>query len=162
MNEGVQIILERMKTNPEEFVPEYQHGTTKWGNIITQYNEYLTTEESEAINKAYKDTVHKVMRERFTSKVMEELIDPKPEPYQTSAYTLNATAGTNTPTWATNTGQVTLPNGSITLGKTTLEESKLQELLLMKREVEAQKMELAAQKERSKAITIFGKLFNYS
>lgn len=77
MNKGVEILLERMKSNPDEFVPEIQYGASKWSRIINTYSEYLTEEENKAITEGYKETVKKVMQERFTAKVMEELLDPK-------------------------------------------------------------------------------------
>lgn len=158
MNEGVQILLERMKTHPEEFVPETQYSATKWGNIIGQYNEYLTTEESEAIQKAYKATVHQVMRERFTSKVMEELIDPKSEespreigvmPLRNTQTNYTLQAGQHSPTWA-NTGNVTLNANSMTLGKTELDEETLKHMKEHLKAINA--------KERE---TIVGQLHNY-
>lgn len=66
-----------MKSNPDEFVPEIQYGTSKWAGIINAYSQYLTEEENKAINEAYLETTKKVMQERFTAKVMEELLDPK-------------------------------------------------------------------------------------
>lgn len=77
MNKGVEILLERMKSNPDEFVPEIQYGTSKWAGIINAYSQYLTEEENKAINEAYVETTKKVMQERFTAKVMEELLTPK-------------------------------------------------------------------------------------
>ena len=77
MNEGVQILLERMKTHPEEFTPEYDGGVTKWGNAIGQYRTYLTAEDSKALDDAWKETVVTAMRQKFTERVMEELVDPK-------------------------------------------------------------------------------------
>ena len=77
MNEGVQILIERMKTHPEEFVPEYDGGVTKWGNAIGQYRTYLTAEDNKALDDAWKETVVIAMQEKFTQRVMEELVDPK-------------------------------------------------------------------------------------
>lgn len=82
MNEGVQILLERMKTHPEEFTPEYDGGVTKWGNAIGQYRTYLTAEDNKALDDAWKQAVGEEMQRRFTQAVMEELIDPKSEKSQ--------------------------------------------------------------------------------
>lgn len=82
MNEGVQILIERMKTHPEEFVPEYDGGVTKWGNAIGQYRTYLTAEDNKALDDAWKETVVLAMQEKFTQRVMEELVDPKSEKRQ--------------------------------------------------------------------------------
>jgi len=77
MNEGVQILLERMKTHPEEFVPEYDGGVTKWGSVIGQYKTYLTKEDCKALDDAWKETVVTAMQDKFTQVVLEELVDPK-------------------------------------------------------------------------------------
>jgi hypothetical protein len=82
VNEGVQILLERMKTHPEEFTPEYDGGVTKWGNAIGQYRTYLTAEDNKALDDAWKQAVGEEMQRRFTQAVMEELIDPKSEKSQ--------------------------------------------------------------------------------
>ncbi len=77
MNEGVQILLERMKTHPEEFVPEYDGGVTKWSSVIGQYKTYLTKEDCKALDDAWKETVVTAMQNKFTQVVLEELVDPK-------------------------------------------------------------------------------------
>ena len=66
-----------MKTNPEEFVAEVQYGMTKWNNLLAEHRGYLDKEDLEAFDAAHKATVFKYMQQRFTEKVMEELIDPK-------------------------------------------------------------------------------------
>jgi hypothetical protein len=90
MNEGVQILLERMKTHPEEFTPEYDGGVTKWGNAIGQYRTYLTAEDNKALDDAWKQTVREEMQRRFTQAVMEELVDPKVEKEQWGDSVLDA------------------------------------------------------------------------
>lgn len=177
MNEGVKIILERMKTHPEEFVPAYEGGTTKWNNIIGRYHNFLTTEESEAITKAQKAVVHEVMRERFTSAVMEELLgaNEQPEEYvqpaivktqpayptgiqsATNAYTLNNVGATGS--WNSATTSSTLTSNSLTIGNTTLDESKLKQLLDLQVK-EAKLREQEAQKEEQRKLLV-GKLYNY-
>jgi len=77
MNEGVKILLERMKTHPEEFVPKYDGGVTKWGSVIGQYKTYLTKEDYKALDDAWKETVVTAMQDEFTQVVLEELVDPK-------------------------------------------------------------------------------------
>jgi hypothetical protein len=153
MNKGIEILLERMKSNPEEFVPEYEGGTTKWNSIMASYRGFLNKEELEVFDEAHKKMVFNHMQEKFTQVVMKELLDPKPlaNPYTVSP-SVTLSGGTTPAVWAntTSTGQVTLPNGSITLGKTTLQEQQLQQLLEMKLEVDKQKHQ-----------TIVGKLYNY-
>ena len=70
MNDGVKILLERMKTHPEEFVSEY--GSSKWGSLIVAYKEHLDPEDRQAITEGMKI----VLQQRFTERVMEELINP--------------------------------------------------------------------------------------
>jgi hypothetical protein len=77
MNEGVQILLERMKTHPEEFVAEAQYGVSKWSLAIQNFQEYLSKEDKEALDIAWKQTISEEMQRRFTQAVMEELVDPK-------------------------------------------------------------------------------------
>jgi hypothetical protein len=160
MNEGVAILLERMKTHPEEFVSRMQYGATKWGNLISQYNEYFTTEESEAISKAFKDTTYKVMRERFTAEVMGELIDPKeenaPYPYantaiNTAGMTLTVPNGGSATQWVNNgTGATTLSSNSLTLGSTSVNENDLKQI----------KAQIKAMQDEKQKMLV-GKLKNY-
>ena len=70
MNDGVALLLERMKTNPEEFVSE--HSSSKWGSLIVAYKEHLDPEDRQAITEGMKI----VLQQRFTERVMEELINP--------------------------------------------------------------------------------------
>ena len=79
MNEGVQILIERMKTHPEEFVAEAQYGVSKWSQAIQHFQEYLSKEDKGALDVAWKQTISEEMQRRFTQAVMEELIDPKSE-----------------------------------------------------------------------------------
>jgi hypothetical protein len=90
MNEGVQILLERMKTHPEEFTPEYDGGVTKWGNAIGQYRTYLTAEDNKALDDAWKQAVGEEMQRRFTQAVLLELVDPKVEKEQWGDSVLDA------------------------------------------------------------------------
>jgi C-terminal processing protease CtpA/Prc len=90
MNEGVQILLERMKTHPEEFVAEAQYGISKWGQAIQHLQEYLSKEDKEALDTAWKQTISDEMQRRFTQAVMEELVDPKVEKEQWGDSVLDA------------------------------------------------------------------------
>ena len=69
MNDGVAMLLERMKTNPEEF---FDFGS-KWAGVIGEHKDFLEAEDRQALT----DGLNKLMQQRFTEKVMEELIDPK-------------------------------------------------------------------------------------
>ena len=70
MNDGVALLLERMKTNPEEF---YSNVTGKWAHLIGTYRQYL----NEADLKALDDGIATLMQQRFAEEVMEELVEPK-------------------------------------------------------------------------------------
>ena len=70
MNDGVAMLLERMKTNPEEF---YSNVTGKWSHIINTYIMHLEKKDRDALNKG----LDKVMQQRFTEEVMQEFVEPK-------------------------------------------------------------------------------------
>jgi hypothetical protein len=72
MNDGVALLLERMKTHPEEFLGE-RDG--KWENLVYRFHQYLPPEDHET----FKKELNKLMQQRFTEQVMEELVDPKSE-----------------------------------------------------------------------------------
>lgn len=73
MNEGVLMILDRIKTNPEEFIG------TRWNPIIDQYLNVLTVDEAKAI----KDELRALRRSEFTRVVMQEILkESTPTPLQ--------------------------------------------------------------------------------
>lgn len=90
MNEGVQILLERMKTHPEEFVADMHQGSSKWGRAIQNLQEYLTKEDRQTLDTAWKQTVSEEMQRRFTQAVLLELVDPKVEKEQWGDSVLDA------------------------------------------------------------------------
>ena len=69
MNDGVKILLERMKTNPEEF----GGVRSKWNHVISEHIQFLEEEDRLAITNG----LDKIMQQRFTEEVMKELIDPE-------------------------------------------------------------------------------------
>lgn len=69
MNEGVKLLLERIKTHPEEFM---KGG--RWINILAEYNEYIPDEL-----KPLTDEARKLVANEFTKDVMRELLDNKQE-----------------------------------------------------------------------------------
>ena len=166
MNEGVQILIERVKTHPEEFVFEDDHPfkESKWRNIIQQYKDYLPKEDIEALQGA----INAVIQEKFTAKVMEELLDPKVEeqltlnPYSTSTGNVTLSGGTTQGLTLTSTGTgLTWANtatNTIQLGNQTLDEKTIEH---MKAHLEYMKMRDKAEQEK-KHKTLFGRLFNYS
>lgn len=68
MNDGVALLLERMKTNPEEFGVR----DAKWASVMNNYIMHLEKEDRDALNEG----MDKLMQQRFTEKVMQELIYP--------------------------------------------------------------------------------------
>ena len=71
MIEGIKILLERMKTHPEEFLENNDYvGSSKWGKLIQRYNTVLTKEEI----KAFNDALHELHRQQFTADVLESLL----------------------------------------------------------------------------------------
>ena len=72
-NAGVALLLERMKTNPEEFIGEAGFAYSKWGSLISAYREHLEEEDKAALT----DALCKLHQQKFTEKVLEELVDPK-------------------------------------------------------------------------------------
>lgn len=90
MNQGVQIILDRMDTNPEEF----EEGSySKWGDIVQAVHARVTSPEahkrnaplpflSDAEVKAMYDKLEDVRRENFTADVLRRLADAPREQIQ--------------------------------------------------------------------------------
>ena len=75
MNEGVKILLERMKTHPEEFIDGLGIRMSKWGSLIAQFREYLDETDINTLEEAYKP----LMQQHFTERVMTELLAPEEE-----------------------------------------------------------------------------------
>ncbi len=63
---GVEILLERMKTNPEEFV---EGGYSKWSKVMNDGWDIFTEEERTAL----KDAHNNAKREHFNGEVMRVL-----------------------------------------------------------------------------------------
>lgn len=77
MNAGLKILVERMKTNPEEFC----YGG-KWAEIIERYKQYFSTEEMRQITEAKRQ----MYMDEFAGVVMAKLAgSPVPEE-ETLAY----------------------------------------------------------------------------
>jgi hypothetical protein len=72
MNKGVEILLNRMDSNPEEFI-----GTgsrSKWRDYFTTYREYLNEEDVEA----FETKLNTLIQDKFTEVIMKELLEDKP------------------------------------------------------------------------------------
>lgn len=73
MNDGVKLLLERIKTHPEEFVMGSGglfNSHSRWQLLVSSYEGYLTSEDRDALRKA----MNEVMAEKFTEAVMKELM----------------------------------------------------------------------------------------
>ena len=144
MNEGVKILLERMKTNSEEFTTQ-----EKWGHLIQSHKMFLNGEDAKALD----DALNELMQQRFTEKVMKELLAPEDDSLGKPWYTTRAKgtplAGTTQGLYANGIG-----------GNATLIEAQ-------KYQMEQMKLHLDAHREAIKTTpikkhkTLFGKLFNY-
>ena len=164
MNEGVKILLERMKTNPEEFAigDGGFHTLSKWGRLIADYQTYLEPEDCEILKSA----INKLHQQTFTEKVMKELLAPEDDslgkPWYTKQGNITLSGGqtlasslTTSKPWVVGT-TLTANSNSLTLGTATLTDTKLHELLHMKAQLESERQ------KQKKHKTLFGKLFNYT
>jgi hypothetical protein len=114
MNQGVQILLDRMDTNPEEF----EEGSySKWGDIVQAVHARVSSPEahkknaplpflSDAEVKAMYDKLEDVRRENFTADVLRRLanvanLDVQEDLFDSRSYTMG-------------TGNVPLGGGALT------------------------------------------------
>lgn len=121
MIEGLKILLERMKTHPEEFFDDDNGyvGSSKWGRLIHKYNKVLTKEEI----KAYNDALHELHRQKFTADVLESLLI-EPVQLDPNTYTINSVGRDP---WGN-----ALPSGNVTLSKKPLLDIKEEQLTQLK------------------------------
>jgi hypothetical protein len=134
MNEGVKILLARMETNPEEFMTQ-----EKWGHLIQSHKMFLNEEDAKALD----DALNGLMQQRFTEKVMKELLAPEEDDSLGKPwYTAKGLSGTVSATPIPAISSITL--------------SRKEQINAMKVEVRKK----ATLKKEHK--TLFGKLFNYS
>jgi uncharacterized protein YeaO (DUF488 family) len=84
MIQGMEILLDRMKTHPEEFVQDFSGLPNKWDRLIDHYRHVLTNEEM----KAYNNAKHELERQKFTSNVLETLL-AEPVNIDPNTYTFN-------------------------------------------------------------------------
>jgi len=134
MNDGVKILLERMKTHPEEFVGVNGFAYSKWGSVLGSYKEFLEKEDQQALDEA----LNALLQQRFTEIILEELVDPKD-----GVSLKNMAHPRNTPSVGQTQGAYTA-NASGTITSWENREPLTQ-----------------TQKEQKSHKTIFGKLFNY-
>jgi hypothetical protein len=85
MNDGVKILLERMKTHPEEFYGSYN----RWTEVIERFEKFFNASERALINGALTN----IRRDEFTQIVMNEILrEPIPVEIDPSTFTIK-TAG---------------------------------------------------------------------
>jgi hypothetical protein len=82
MNDGVKILLDRMKTNPEEFYGEYN----KWTEVLSKFERFLNEDD---VARIYAE-IGKIRRDEFTRVVMQEILrEPTPVEIDPNTYTIN-------------------------------------------------------------------------
>ena len=77
MNEGVEILLRRMESNPDEFLEDHTSiiSRSKWMRLIDQYEKHLDKSDVEALEAG----MRKIQQNKFKETVLGELLDPKEE-----------------------------------------------------------------------------------
>jgi hypothetical protein len=89
MNAGVELLLKRMETHPEEFIVRVNHGTSQWGMLIQQFADHFDEEDHVAL----KAGIRKCHQEVFTGKVMQSLAGEGEERKSPSITLTGATTG---------------------------------------------------------------------
>lgn len=143
MNKGIEILLERMKSNPEEFF-EKEMEVSKWMVLVREYDDLLEPEDLQAFYGARKA----LLQEQFTKEVMEELLDPKEQGVLAKLLHTKQQG-------ATQLGGATPSPYSSSL----LDAQKYQ-MEQMKAHLEAHRLAIQTQ-EQKKHQTLYGKLKNY-
>lgn len=73
MNKGIEILIARMESSPEEFLTGNKSG--KWLHLMEQYEDYMEPED----RKALMDKYNSLKMQKFTEKVMKELLEDQQE-----------------------------------------------------------------------------------
>lgn len=73
MNKGIEILLARMESSPEEFLTGNKSG--KWLHLMEQYEDYMEPED----RKVLMDKYNSLKMQKFTEKVMKELLEDQQE-----------------------------------------------------------------------------------
>ena len=71
MNKGVEILLARMESNPDEFMGV----NNKWVNLMDSYEDHMAEEDRKALYAKY-STLH---MDKFTEHVMKKLLEEQQE-----------------------------------------------------------------------------------
>jgi hypothetical protein len=140
VNTGVEILLKRIKDCPDDF--QYDVSTdrsSKWNSLLMEAlrSDVITEEEKVALRAE----VTEMGRARFTEKVMKVLAgedEPNPKSLEDVIKQYRATgissvgqtqlSSTGQSPYSNTTGAVRIPNGTITLGNTSLNEEQLKHM----------------------------------
>ncbi len=163
MNTGVEILLQRMKDNPEDFFYPHQHGgMSRWMRLVDNgFGEDIFTEEE---SNAVKNGLKEVRRIHFTEMVMKALAgeDETSDKGKTSIFSGQQSAigvgGTIGISPYSNTA--TINASSLTLGKTHLKEAELK-AMMAELKIRENAREAREQERERKSKTLYGKLKNY-
>ena len=144
-----------MKTNPEEFIVSegypYEVGSgSKWHKLIESHKLYLNPED----NKVLEEALNGLMQQRFTERVMKELLAPEEDgslgkPWYSKQGNITLSAGQTPVPYTVNA------SGTITSWeeREPLSEAGINQILTTHKEV---------RQKQKKHKTLFGKLFNYT
>ena len=137
MNQGVQILLERMDTNPEEFEDDFALGGGKWYDIVQAVhvrkdkNEKTLPFLSDAEVNALYEKLEDVRRENFTAAVLRRLADTPQEITQQGLWDKPSYTTSNSP-YVGGSLTTTLPHTTGSWGASSI--SHAQVLSLSERE----------------------------
>ena len=73
MNKGIEILIARMESSPDEFLTGNKSG--KWLHLIEQYEDHMEPED----RKVLMDKYNALKMQKFTEKVMKELLEDQQE-----------------------------------------------------------------------------------
>ena len=144
MNKGIEILIARMESSPDEFLTGNKSG--KWLHLMEQYEDHMEPED----RKALMDKYNSLKMQKFTERVMKELLEDQQEKSeefdqyaQQVRSKLQNAAQAGSLTGMGNAGQIYMSNGAgsiqpiaqsthlsstIQLGKQTLTERTLKKL----------------------------------
>jgi len=155
MNAGVELLLERMKTHPEEFTEQ-----GKWVGIMQDIHKYAEKEESDTLNSALRS----LMMQKVTERVLEGLVDPKDSNLKELLKAkLNATPlGGATPVRSSGLTLTTDGSGNhawtnAVINTDSIINNQAQQVAQLRAMVEEYKAELTPKKHQ----TLYGRLKNY-